>query len=321
MSGQSAKDVNARAADWLQRREFWTWSETDQAALDAWLDESWAHRVAYHRLETAWSRTGRLAALRGFREEKEESARSGARPFLFRIAAAAALIAVIGAAGALYIWQPQPRSFATAKGERETISLSDGTQIELNTNTRLRILATGAQRQVWLDRGEAYFEVRHDPNRPFTVWAGNKRVTDIGTKFVVRKERAKLELSVIDGRVGVSGASDPHPEDGLRLSKGDVLIATANSTSVQKASAKTLASDFSWLHGMLVFDDMPVAQVVAEFNRYSSEKLVVADEAAARTRVSATFPVSGVEDFVALAHRVLGLKVQRKNGETVISSP
>lgn len=322
MTGQpSAKDINARAADWLQRREFWNWSREDQAALDAWLEESWAHRVAYHRLETAWGRTGRLAALRGFPHGNEESAAHGARPFLFRIAAAAALFAVIGGASAFYVWQPKPKTYATATGERETLSLSDGTQIELNTNTRLRILATGAERQVWLERGEAYFEVTHDPRRPFTVWAGNKRVVDIGTKFVVRKEPAKLELSVIDGRVGVTGASDPHPEDGLRLSKGDVLVATANSTSVRKASAKTMAADFSWRKGMLEFDDVAVSQVVAEFNRYSSEKLVVADEAAARTRVSATFPVNGVEDFVRLAHRVLGLKVERKDGETVISSP
>src|SRR6185437_5563394 len=182
--------------------------------------ESWAHRVAYHRLETAWSRTGRLAALRGFRAEEGESAQSGAGRFLFRIAAAVAFLAVIGGASAFYIWQPKPRTYATATGERETLSLSDGTQIELNTDTRLRILATGAERQVWLEKGEAYFEVTHDPRRPFTVWAGNKRVIDIGTKFVMRKEAAKLELSVIEGRVGVTGASDPHPEDGLRLSKG-----------------------------------------------------------------------------------------------------
>ena len=320
MSG-SAKDINARAADWLQRREFWNWSDEDQASLDAWLEESWAHRVAYHRLETAWSRTSRLAALRGFRAGEEEGAARGAGRFFLRTAAAAALFAVIGGASALYIWQPKPKSYSTATGERETLSLSDGSQIQLNTNTRLRILATGAERQVWLDQGEAYFEVTHDPKRPFTVWAGNKRVIDIGTKFVVRKESTKLELSVIDGRVGVTGASDPHPEDGLRLSKGDVLVATANSTSVRKASAKALASDFSWRRGMLVFDDMPVSRVIAEFNRYSSEKLVVADQAAARTRVSATFPVNGVEDFVRLAHRVLGLKVERKDGETVISSP
>ena len=153
---------NTRAADWLQRREFWNWSEADQAALDAWLDESLAHRVAYHRLEAAWQRTDRLAALRGYRHEEIASGDAG-RLFL-RAAAAFIAVAVIGAAAAIYTWQPKAKSYSTATGERETLSLSDGSQIELNTNTSLRArMTTGAERQVWLDKGEAYFQVKHDP--------------------------------------------------------------------------------------------------------------------------------------------------------------
>jgi len=100
-----------------------------------------------------------------------------------------------------------------------------------------------------------------------------------------------------------------------------VLVATANSTSVTHQSLQAMSSDFSWLHGMLVFDDAPLSKVVAEFSRYSSEKIVIAGPAAAETRVSATFPINGVEDFVKLAHRVLGLQVERRNGEIVISRP
>lgn len=315
----NAKQINACAADWLQRQEFWSWTEEEQAALDAWLDESWAHRVAYHRLKAAWQRTDKLVALRGYRNEGG-GAGSGATRFLLRAAAAIALFAFIGGGAAFYMWQPAAKAYSTSIGERETLSLSDGSQIELNTDTRLRILATGAERQVWLEKGEAYFEVTHDPKRPFTVWVANKRVTDIGTKFIIRQEPAKLELSVIDGRVGVTGASDPHPEEGLRLSKGDVLVATANSASVTKEPAEALANEFSWLHGMLVFDNVPLSKVVAEFRRYSADKIVVADNKAAQTRVSATFPITGVNDFVQLAHRVLGLRVEHQGDETVISN-
>jgi len=317
----TAKDINACAADWLQRREFWDWGAEDQTALDEWLSQSWAHRVAYHRLELAWGRADRLVALRTCQREDDGSAEGGAGRFVLRAAAAFVLFAVIGGAAALYTWQPKAKAYSTAKGERETLSLSDGSQIELNTDTSLRILATGAERQVWLDRGEAYFEVTHDAKRPFTVWVAGKRVTDIGTKFVILRKPERMELSVMEGRVGVANADDPNPERGLKLSKGEMLVATANSTSVTHQSLQAMSSDFSWLHGMLVFDDAPLSKVVAEFSRYSSEKIVIADPAAAETRVSATFPINGVEDFVKLAHRVLGLQVERRNGEIVISRP
>ncbi|HEV2561261.1 MAG TPA: FecR domain-containing protein [Rhizomicrobium sp.] len=315
----SAREIDARAADWLQRREFWDWSDADQAALDEWLAQSWANRVAYHRLEAAWSRTNRLAALSGYKRENEEE-RGGAR-FLLRAAAAFALVAVMGASAAVYIWQPKAKAYSTGTGERETLSLPDGSQIELNTNTSLRILATPTERQVWLDKGEAYFSIMHNPKRPFTVWTANKRVTDIGTKFVVRQDASRLELAVMEGRVGVASASDAHSARNLQLSQGDILVATANASSVTRKAQRKIANDFSWRQGMLVFDDVPFSKVVAEFNRYSTEKLVVADDTAARTRVSATFPINGVEDFVKLAHRVLGLRVERRDGETVISRP
>lgn len=319
-SPSNAKAVTARAADWLQRRDFWDWTDADQVALDAWLAESWAHRVAYYRLEAAWSRTNRLAALRGHRRDGAEvGASEKAGRFLLRAVRACAVVALIGAAYALYVWQPQAKTYSTGIGERETLALSDGSQIELNTNTSLRILANGLQRQVWLDKGEAYFEITHDPMRPFTVWTSNRRVTDIGTKFDVRQDPNRLELAVVEGEVGVSAASGPQSDQSLRLSSGDLLVATAHVMSVVKASPQAMSAGISWRRGMLVFEDVPLAKVVEEFNRYGTEKLVVADEAAARTHVSATFPINGVEDFVQLAHRVLGLHVEHHDGEIIIS--
>ena len=77
--------------------------------------------------------------------------------------------------------------FSTEVGGHETVTFSDGTRIELNTNTVLRARMTTAQRTVWLDKGEAYFQVKHDPAHPLTVIAGH-RVTDLGTEFLVRDD-------------------------------------------------------------------------------------------------------------------------------------
>src|SRR6185437_6037182 len=90
-------EIETQAADFLQRLNFWEWSEEDQAKLDAWLAESVHHRVAYSRLKANFARTDRLAALRGTAEEVAEPARRfPISPMMFRVAAAAVAIALIG---------------------------------------------------------------------------------------------------------------------------------------------------------------------------------------------------------------------------------
>ncbi len=84
-----------------------------------------------------------------------------------------------------------------------------------------------------------------------------------------------------------------------------------------RKSTQTMAEELGWRRGMLVFDNIPLGDAVAEFNRYSAKKLVVADEAAAKIPVSATFPTNGVGDFVQLAQAVLGLRIEHRNGEIV----
>ncbi len=317
---QSAKELNALAADWLQRRDFWVWNAADQAALDAWLAESWAHRVAYYRLEAGWRRTDRLAALRRHSHGTGQAVRGEKFvPFLIRATAACALLAVVGLAVTTYTRPPEGRTYSTSIGGRETIAFRDGSQIELNTDTSVRVLDEAGKRQVWLDRGEAYFDITHDSARPFTVWIADRRVTDVGTKFDIRQSPNHLELSVIEGRVSVASAQSTQSSQPLLLSQGDVLVATADAMSVVKRQPQTMKRDLGWRRGMLVFNNIPLSEAVAEFNRYSAEKLVVADDATARIPVSGTFPTSGIHDFVQLARSVLGLRAEHRNGETVIS--
>ena len=91
----NAKEIRERAADWLQRRNFWNWSEADQAALDAWLAQSPSHRTAYLRVEAAWENTGRLSALRSIRPAPRPAPKNRrALPLLMGVAAAAAIPAV-----------------------------------------------------------------------------------------------------------------------------------------------------------------------------------------------------------------------------------
>ncbi len=309
-----AKDVKAEAARRLmERRLAEDWSEEDQAKLDAWLQDSPANLIAYVRLEAAWSRTDRLVVLRDPASEADAPARA-ARTLMLQIAAAIGAVAIIGAGAATLFARPGGRVFSTPVGGHEVVSFADGTRIELNTNTELRADMTSASRTIWLERGEAYFQVKHDPAHPFTVMVGKQRITDLGTKFLVRRDASKTQVSLVDGsiRMGADGRKQEV------LKPGDVAIATAGSLSVKKAP-EAITNELSWRKGLVVFKHTTLAEAAAEFNRYNQTKLVIANEATGRLKIYGTFRVQDATLFAQVVQDVLGLRLEADAGEIVIS--
>ena len=313
----AAQDIHAAAAEWLARRDRGEWSEADQAALDAWLAESWSHTVAYWRLDAAWNRTDRLGALRQQKIETPMPKRAPVWPLIFRTAAAFVLAAVLGLAGSQLLHRQAAtiRSYATQIGGRETVSFADGSKIELNTNTAIRASMTTAARTIWLDRGEAYFDVKHDASHPFVVYVGGRRITDLGTKFLVRRNAKTLEVALVKGSVRV-GAE--HGASRL-LKPGDVAVASAESMVITKKTARELANELSWRDGVLVFDNAPLGEVAAELNRYNRQKLVIADEGAAKLAVVGTFRTDDVQGFTDIARAVFKLHIKNEGNQIVIS--
>jgi transmembrane sensor len=317
-TSMNAKEITSLAATWIERSTREDWTEKDQTDLSAWLDKSSAHRIAYWRLDGAWNETYRLAALRSPRSEPEAEVKG--RGFLsgLAIAATAVVIAIIGVAASLRFVEPKTVTYATAIGGHKTVTLDDGSLIELNTATVLRV-SDGGQRKVWLDRGEAYFQVKHDPARPFVVMASGHRVTDIGTKFMVRRNTASLEVAVVEGRVRFDAADKPIQSATTLLNPGDVAVASAGSLSVINKPARILSDELGWRRGVLVFNHTTLAEAAAEFNRYNREKLAVFDPAVAHVTIGGTFQMDNIKDFVDLAQTVLGLRVEKRGDETVIS--
>ncbi|HSZ74120.1 MAG TPA: FecR domain-containing protein [Rhizomicrobium sp.] len=307
-----ARHIKARAAAWLERRHFWDWGAEDQAALDAWRAESPAHEVAYLRMEAAWDRTERLTILRSA-EAEAPPPRKKTR-WSSRIAIGLAIAAMLVASGTYYVTRPVEKTYATALGGRQIVRLADGTSIELNTDTVLRTEMSDHARRVFLERGEAYFQIKHDAARPFTATAGDQTVTDVGTKFVMRRGNGKLEVSVVEGRVQFDA------EAGHRLlAQGDVAIATADKLSVAKQPEQRLTNALGWRHGVLVFDHTTLADAAAEINRYNRAKLIVADQAAARLTIDGTFPTTNIAAFTEAAEEVFRLRVEKQGDETVVS--
>ena len=316
-------DIDARAVEFIQRRRFQRWTDADQRDLDAWLDESTLNRVAFLRLEMRAERIERLADLRSPRRSLVVALPRFHFPFRVIMAAAAAfsLMVILGFAARQYFLKPADRVYSTDVGGHATLRFADRTEIELNTDTVIRYRMTTRERTVWLDRGEAYFRVAHNASNPFTVIAGNHKVTDLGTEFLVRRAAGgvpkRLEVALVKGRAELS-SEGPHAQVAM-LTPGDEAIATPASISFSRKTAQQLADELSWRRGVLAFRNTRLADVVAAFNRYNDTKLVVADPSIADMKFSAELPTDDYEDFLHLAETVQDLRVDRQ-GQTILLS-
>jgi transmembrane sensor len=320
MSGHSiprAADIESIASQWLERRDGEGWNDAQQAELEAWLAESRAHRAAYWRLKAAWNQAERLVALKAAPLERSPSLpRNRMRPLMFRAAAAFAVIAVVGIVARYYFVEPAPRLYTTAVGERKTLTLGDGSLIELNTDTRLRI-ASGDARKVWLERGEAFFQIKHDEAHPFFVLAGEHRVVDLGTKFLIRQDAARTEVALMEGSARFESTAANNKS--AILKPGDIAYATADAMSVTKAPERTLANALGWRHGVIIFDRTTLAEAASEMNRYNTKQIVILDPAAARLTIHGRFPSNDTNAIVNVAQDVFALRVQNRGNEILIS--
>jgi transmembrane sensor len=317
MSGEfeGASDVRMQAAAWLERHQRPDWSDEDQASLDAWLAASSSHMISYLRVEAAWNRAHRLGVLRQPVQVEAASSRRASR-FLKFASVFVGLIALLGG-GALYTWMPRESSYATGVGGHEILPLKDGSQIELNTDTILRVSTNTTRREVWLDKGEAYFRIRHDAVHPFIVFAGNRRIADLGTAFLVRRDNDHVKVTLVEGRAQFENTE--HADRPVMLKPGDVVMASANAVSVSKEDATGLMAGLGWRHGLLIFHYTTLADAAVEFNRYNSNKLVIADASVGRMKIVGTFATNNVAAFADIAEDVLHLKVTHLADEIVIA--
>ncbi|MGA0608404.1 FecR family protein [Phenylobacterium sp. VNQ135] len=219
----------------------------------------------------------------------------------------------------LFLFGWADREFApgyrTGVGEQRLLVLDDGSRVRLNTDSAVRVVFWGDTRRVYLNRGQAFFEVAHDPARPFLVDAGDAEVRALGTRFEVRRERDDVAVTLVEGRVRVEDdrghVAELAPRQQLRVGEGGI------------SDALPVASDaVSWTTGRLVFHDTPLGAAVAEVNRYSTRKLELqgvgqlADEP-----VSGVFDAGDVEAFAAAVGQVYGLRRLEGAGDGIRLAP
>jgi transmembrane sensor len=334
--GQSPREV---AAAWLDRREGAGLSPEEQGRHDQWLAASPRHARAYAEMEHLYGLTDEHAAdpaILRLRQEALRARSSGRRP-VWGAAMAAALVGLIGLGGTGLVSlsqapaarpgpvarlaevlsataDPNSAVHRTGVGERLTLTLPDGSVATLNTDTVLKVVYRDGERGVRLVRGQALFEVAHNKRVPFRVYAGDRRITAVGTIFDVRLEGRRVKVALVEGAVKVaavqSAATPDKPVEQVQMTAGEVLDAPGPDQPMRVAAADT-EKTISWRSGVVEFSGEPLAQAVAEMNRYTTRPIEIADPAAAAYRVSGVFRTGEPEMFARMMTQVFPLDAQQ----------
>lgn len=321
---ESHSEIEQRAAVWLSRRGEPDWTAADQDELDAWLEASTAHKVAFVRLDAGWERTRRLKALGAGGEvgvvpppgqwhtnaefAPERADRWWQRAKLRPALAATVVLALVATGMWRFAWNRGP-TYTTPVGVTASVPMKDGSNVTLNTDSAIRVALSDTQREVRLEHGEAFFDVARDQSRPFVVTAGDKRVVAVGTKFSVRRIDDEVRVFVTEGQVRIENSF---------VAAGSIARARDDSILVRADALPEVENYLSWRSGYLVFADTPLADAVAEFNRYNERKIVVADAEVAAVRIGGKFRATNVDVFVRLLTEGYDIDAQSTDGRIVV---
>lgn len=346
---QQQDPLDLEAAHWVARHVDGL-DANGRAELTRWLDADLRHQSAFDRLAVAFGDVRRLrgerarlaapvpptaAPLSDHLRQPDPPRRSLRAP---RFAFATLMLALL--VGSLLWYEgglQHPRfdqHYETARGQQLTVRLPDdgaeGSTLVLDTGTRLHARVFRDRREVVLQTGQALFTVRPDTQRPFVVLAGPLRITVVGTRFSVRHTADGLDaertvVSVEEGRVRVvpidgSAGTDHGPEAAaaaaagerpLELQAGQAVTADG-SRGLGPVTSLPLAAAAAWREGRLSFDQTPLAQALAEFERYGPSGIVVRDRAVAALPVGGSYGVAQVQRFVDSLPQTLPVRLVRR---------
>lgn len=217
---------------------------------------------------------------------------------------ATAAVLVIGLGLGLVRQQAWDADYRTGLGEQRRIELADGSHLLLDSDSAVDVSLRGDLREIVLRRGEALFEVAHDPQRPFRVEAGDLSATALGTVYAVRRQDDVVRVTVAQGRVAVQGEGE-----GLTLAAGEQVAARGGRLQARQAvdAGKVLA----WQHGRLVFEMTPLAEVLAELQRYRPGYLLIADDRLRDLKVNGSFRLDRLDDALATLEQAFALSIRR----------
>ena len=296
------------AAAWLARLSADRRTPADEAALQAWLAESPEHRTAFEQATLVWEIAGGVP-----HRMLGDTPKTGAvtSPVGRRgVIAGLAMTAAVGGGVFFLNGRAQANVYETAVGERRRVVFADSSVAMLDTDTRIVVKFSAADRMVDLQRGRVNFQVTTDANRPFIVSGARDTIVARQSNFDVRRDGENLSVLLIGGHASVdSGGRMAVLESGQRL------VSSAAGTHLDKPNLLPL---LAWQKGQAILENEKLTDAIAEMNRYSAVKLAIGDDAAAGLRVSGVYKVGDNIGFARSIARLLPLRVEQIDGKVLL---
>ena len=338
-----------QACAWIARLRSDTISDADRRAFSTWISDASANRQAFDEMAELWGDLGALSHMpldelypesvpssshrNPSQPAQSAASRSGTASgvassgwnlpqWLLGGSAVAACLAVALWVGNEWLQQApvQQQIYATAVGETRTVSLADGSQVQLNTNSELIVNFSRDERRTQLLRGEAYFDVARQTSRPFTVAAGEANIRVLGTQFNVERNPENTRVSVTGGTVAVSEsrtARGLQPESVKLTRNQKVSVSNSGLSDVGRTSADEA---LDWTRGQLVFDGTPLSEALEELNRYLKVPAAAAPNVGEQT-LSGTFELADPESTLAAIAAALDLDQDQNDPNLTLLSP
>jgi len=286
------------ALSWIARFRSDAVTDNDRQTFALWLAASPDHKKAMDSMLDMWADLASVQQLYADSEPVEVRPAANQGHWLRASVATAACLVV-----ALLLWpqsqQPDNSSvYQTALGEQQSIELEDGSTLTLNTNTRVSVSYTVDHRRLKLIRGEAFFEVAKDPQRPFDVHTGSARVTAVGTAFNIIRGDNSSDITVTEGVVRVTELGDT----GSRAPATEILRAnqqlTATDRGLQTVVTVDIKQQTAWQRGELIASEMTLAELIRQIERYHDIHILVTDASIATMTISGVFQLSELDPIL-----------------------
>lgn len=308
-----------------------------------WVNQSELHREILFDFARLWDDLSVLNELSALFPIEKQKAKRRAKSKLTRIAMAASIALAVLIGNYFHFAIPtheqsnnqqftEIKNLKTVVGQQASFSLSDGSIIQLNTNSLVKINFSKDKRLLTLVKGEARFDVAKDKIRPFTVTVGNKSFTALGTIFnVEKKSEQEMELVVTEGKVLITKASEildnisdafaKLPRDqlpGILVQSGEKAIIEKDlQAPVQKVSLGQVQKDLAWQQGMLIFEGESLVDALKEVSRYTSTHFEITDPQLANIKVAGYFKAGDIEGLLQSLHSNFNITFEKTHRNSI----
>jgi transmembrane sensor len=338
--------IIAEASAWFVEFRTNDVTGSGRARFDEWLRRSPEHIQAYLEIAAGWAELPTsdpercldiATLLERARDSEDEhvvalSPRMASPQRQRRMTTFQAWVACLGGVSfavvlSLILYLSQGDTYRTGIGVQRTVELVDGSTIELNVRSKIRVRLSKKVREVELIEGQALFHVARDPTRPFVVRSDATNVRAVGTQFDVYRKDSGTTVTVLEGRVAVVPAAAQLQEEAVPaasssfLTAGDqITVPTNSSSAVTPRPIRTdVAAATAWVQKRLIFEETPLSKVVEEFNRYNTRRLVIVDPELRSVEVSGVYSASDPDSLLGFLRSQPNIQLRETDKEMQIA--